>query len=351
MPDQMKFRPERKPITPAELPQVSNPLQAVNDVRQAIAQELGEQVVGESDVKISGNVPEAFIKAVNQQKQSQSRSDVRPEMRVTGSARLEELLEAIRKTTAVYEPVTLPSRGVFYDGDNGPRDGVIHIRPMTGEEEQILATPRFVRKGQAINMIFNRCMQEKYNAEDFITQDRTFLLIYLRGISYTPAYDVEIKCPSCDTNFTTTIDLNTLEVELCPENFGTQNMKGVLPVSQIPFTFKLATGAVEQKVQEYRDRRIKNFDVSSRSDDTMLYRLTLLLEDIGDLVDKSEMLQILRSLHINDVNYLRNVVNDPPFGVDTEIGMICEFCSHEFDIELPLETNFFFPRQPAQTGS
>jgi hypothetical protein len=346
MAEQIKFRPDRKPITPAEVSQsVPDPLKVAQEIRQAAAAEISSpDVPSGSDVKVSGQVPDAFLKAVNQQ-----RNQPKAEMRVTGSAKLEELLEAIRKTTTVYEPITLPSKGVFYDGENGPRDGVIHIRPMTGEEEQILATPRFVRKGQAINMIFNRCMQEKYNAEDFITQDRTFLLIYLRGISYTPSYDVEIKCPSCDTNFTTTIDLNTLEVELCPNNFGLDSMRGTLPTTSLPFSFRLATGADEQTVQDYRDRRVKNFDVSGRADDTLLFRLALMVEDISGLTDKSEIQQILRSLPINDVNYLRNVINEPPFGVDTEIGMACEFCSHEFEIELPLEANFFFPRQPGRT--
>ncbi|WP_447516277.1 hypothetical protein, partial [Clostridioides difficile] len=64
---------------------------------------------------------------------------------------------------------------------------------MTGEEEQILATPRFVRKGQAINMIFQRCLKEQFRPEQFLTIDRTYILIYLRGISYSPNYDVEVK--------------------------------------------------------------------------------------------------------------------------------------------------------------
>ena len=88
-------------------------------------------------------------------------------------------------STSQYEEILLPSKGKFYDGTNGPSDGIISLRPMTGEEEQILATPRFVRKGQAINMIFQKCIKENFKVENFLTVDRTYMLLYLRGISYS----------------------------------------------------------------------------------------------------------------------------------------------------------------------
>jgi hypothetical protein len=144
-----------------------------------------------------------------------------PEMRVTGSSKLEELIAGISsKGNMIYEKIELPSKGKFYNGDDGPRDGVIHLRPMTGEEEEILATPRFVKRGQAINMIFNRCMQENYDSSNFLTQDRTYMLIYLRGISYTPEYDVEVKDPDSDQTFATTIDLSGLYVNYCKDDFS-----------------------------------------------------------------------------------------------------------------------------------
>jgi hypothetical protein len=38
------------------------------------------------------------------------------------------------------------------------------------------------------------------------------------------------------------------------------------------------------------------------------------------------------------------LVTDPPFGVDTKVTIISPVSSEEFEIELPLEANFFFPR-------
>jgi len=254
-------------------------------------------------------------------------------------------MRQISSTTAIYEPIQLPSKGKFYNGEDGPTDGIIHIRPMTGEEEQILATPRFVKQGKAINMIFNRCIQgQAYNSERFLTQDRTYLLIYLRGISYTPEYDVEVKCPETDKQFATIIDLNALYVDYCPVDFTYDSLKGKLPTSGFNFTYRLSKGADEQRVSDYRERRIKMFDTAGQPDDTLLYRTALLIEEIEEISDKEEIKMLLKKLPINDVAYLRTVVNEPPFGVDTTVQIVSPFTMSEFEVELPLESNFFFPR-------
>jgi len=288
--------------------------------------------------QVKGNVPEQFLSAMSGRAAVENSSAP-----ASGSGQLKELLEGLKNNTSVYEEIELPSKGKFYDGENGPADGKLHIRPMTGEEEQILATPRFVRKGQALNMIFSRCVKEKYKSENLLTVDRTYLLIYLRGISYSPLYDVEIKCPECEKKFSTEIDLNSLVVESCPDNYG-PILEDVLPSSKYRFRYRLSQGKDENEIQDHRDRRIKNFGDAS-ADDTLIYRTALLLDDIEGLADKKDLQVLIKNLPISDVSYLRNCVNEPPFGVDTKVEMVCPSCLQEFDVDLPLEANFFFPRR------
>jgi hypothetical protein len=320
-------------------------LKKIEDVRQQVEKELSNP---DAAFKMDGNIPKAMLDAIAAQKEQKEIDPIRrteqPNMRMTGSSKLEELLAAIKENTAVYEEITLPSLGKFYNGEDGPADGRLHIRPMTGEEEQILATPRHVKRGQAINMIFQRCIKEKFNPINFVTQDRTFLLIYLRGISYTPIYEVEIKCPNCDRRFGHSIDLNSLVIDTCPESYSQNSLEGVLPTTGLHFTYRLAVGADEQKVQEYRDRRIKEFDSSGALDDTLLYRVAMLVNDVEGLTDKGELQQLLKKLPISDVSYLRNSVNEPPFGIDTKLEIACASCMNDFEMELPLEANFFFPK-------
>lgn len=360
------FRPQKKSISQDEIENttevqdessdsVSDQLAEMQKMRNKIASDVGREMEnpqGEIGMNVSGKIPEAFRQAVaskkmnaNKNSGNSSRQESKSEMRVTGSGRLEELIAGIgSKGNMIYEQVELPSKGKFYDGENGPADGVIHLRPMTGEEEEILATPRFVKKGQAINMIFNRCMKENFDSSNFLTQDRTYMLIYLRGISYTPEYDVEVRDPESDQTFATTINLNDLYVDYCGADFGPENLEDVLPTTEYKFRYRLAVGKDEQLIQEYRDRRAKNFDLSGQADDTLLYRTAHLIEEIEGLTDKLEIQTLLKKLPIQDVAYLRTVVNEPPFGVDTKVNITNPYSLRDFEIELPLESNFFFPR-------
>lgn len=350
------FRPRRSDETNKELSDAQS-------VHQAAAQSGGGDVAvpDTKGFEIKGNVPPQFAQALKQnngEEPSQPKTNFsnlggeqQPEKmrsfekREASSGHLKELLEMIKGSSAVYEEIQLPSKGRFYDNNEGPSDGVLHIRPMTGEEEQILATPRFVRKGQAINMIFSKCIKEsaEFRPENFLTIDRTFLLIYLRGISYSPKYEVEIKCPECEAKFLTTIDLNSLYVESCPDEYGPV-LQDVLPTTKLPFSYRLSTGRDEQEITDHRERRVKAFG-DSAADDTLTYRTASLLEEIDGISNKNELQILLKNLPISDVSYVRNCINEPPFGVDTNVSITCPSCFAEFSIDLPLEANFFFPRR------
>ena len=308
-------------------------------------------------VQIQGNMPPELAQAMQRQPMQQKRTkqeapetpNFNPNDRYAQfrDPALEAVLRRLQPSSGNYDEVVLPSLGKFYENGEGPGDGILHIRPMTGAEEQILSTPRHVKKGTAINKIFQQCIAEEINPDRLLTVDRTYLLIYLRGISFTPNYDVDIQCPSCPARFQTTIDLNGLDVEDCPDHFSTENLKGELPTSGFKFRYRLSTGRDEQMVTEHRDRRAKDFG-DSAVDDTLLYRASILIEEIEGVVGQHAIQTIIERLPINDVAYLRNIINEPPFGVNTKVDIICPSCTCEFEIEMPLESNFFFPRRKEQ---
>ena len=353
------YRPSRKKIENEDNPpQVSpkpentedNPLQGIKSMQEAVAKEMGQQApetpfgMPDSGLQIKGNVPPEFQTQMGRPMEAPKSSNPPPPMpddniRITGSGELESLLERISEVST-WEALELPSKGKFYK--NIP--ATIHVRPMTGEEEQILATPRWVKTGKAIDMIFKKCIKEKIPTEDLLSVDRNYLLIFLRGISYTPEYDVEIKCPACATNFATTINLDELEVEDCPDDFDVNQLVGELPKTKCGYRYRLATGADEQAVTAYRDRRVQMFGDQS-NDDTLLFRTATLLDWLEGVTATREIQVVLKKLPIQDVSHLRNTINEPPFGVDTKIPMVCPSCAEEFSIELPLETDFFFPRK------
>lgn len=382
------YKQSRRKITPDEVRSAGqgpmeegSPMDSIKQMQDVLAKETGREpprnfTPQEAPFEISGNIPPEFRKAMMQHQQmaqehktKQQSDDVvrkqtdeddnfevfeappeRPakpkqkpvpdsKVRVTGSDPFEDALKKLSGFQH-WEDFEFPSKGKFY----ADIPGVIHIRAMTGEEEQILATPRWVKRGKAIDMIFNRCIKEPINTEDLLSVDRTNLLIFLRGISYTPEYDVEIKCPNCGIKFAHVIELSEMNVELCPEEFDMNSLSGVLPKTGFRYSYRLATGQDEQEISMYREQRINKWGDQS-DDDTLLYRTALLLEEVEGVTMKKELALLLKKLPIQDVAHLRNEINKPPFGVDTELPIMCPNCMEDFKIDLPMETNFFFPKK------
>jgi hypothetical protein len=295
---------------------------------------------------VTGRVPPQFMSAIGGEDNTQSYRQQAASANVGGmqiNSELASLINNLKQHSTHYEEVLLPSKGKFYDGTDGPTNGIVNIRPMTGEEEQILATPRFVKKGTAINMIFSKCIRENIKSENLLSQDRTYLLIYLRGISYGTDYEVQVRCPDTDKQFSTTIDLDTLVINRCPDDYTADNLSGVLPKSGLKFSYRLSKGKDETDLQEYRERKLKAFG-DNASDDTLLYRTAQLLNNIETITSKDELKVVIKNLPVQDVNYLRNLVNDPPFGIQTKVSILSPFSNEEFEIDLPLDSGFFFPR-------
>lgn len=351
-------RSEMFPPTPADGNEMLSRVQQMQGGSgQQFANEGGDPFSGGGMQKpqLSGPVPAAFRQYLDDgaQKGPQVRQ-ARPHTNVSnmdygGSGVVKGFIDGVKGIIENYEPVTLPSLGKFYDGNDGPTDGVLHIRTMTAKEEAILATPRHVKKGDAVNMIFKNCLMEKIDPDNLLTIDRTYLLIFLRGISYSPDYEVELRCTECGSQkFPYTINLDTLFVDHCPDDFGPDKMVGVLPKTGFGFRYRLSRGRDETQIAAHRERRIRQHG-DSGNDDTLLYRASLLIEEMtnpngGTLVGQTAILAVLEQLPIADAAYLRNLMSEPPFGVDTKCSIICPFCSCDFNADLPLEAGFFFPR-------
>lgn len=353
------YRPQR-PNQNAQPAHPNNPFQQQHPFNAGMQPEpLPPQVAARIDpevdtqVKVTGNVPPALLERLKKMSENSDPQAASQSPAITNtpninsfsqnfSSNLQSILEVLKYQSNNYDEITLPSLGRFYDGTDGPTNGKLHIRPMTGEEEQILATPRFVKKGVAINMIFSRCIKENIKPENLLSADRTFILIYLRGISYGTEYEVEIKDPESDRKFTTVIDLDTLEVDNCPNDYG-PTLVDTIPKSGLTVRYRLSRGRDEIAVQEYREKRLKTVG-DAASDDTLIFRTAQLIEDIQGIVDKNELQILIKNLPIQDVSYLRNLVTEPPFGIDTKVTILSPMTSDDFQIELPLEANFFFPR-------
>jgi len=259
-----------------------------------------------------------------------------------GNKTSQEIIAHLKKKQQ-FEEVMLPSRNMLYEKYNLIVDKPIHVRPMTIEEEKIISTPRLIKSGQAIDKIFEACIYENVPPGKLLTADRTFLLFYIRGISYGPDYEVDIKCPSCDTQFSEEINLDTLSIEFCADDFEGE-ISCILPDSQLAIKYKVPNGDDERTLSRHRDMIIRGGFRSDAPDDTIVRRNIMLITNIEGITNKIEIEQIVSNIGVQDSNFIREKINEPGFGINTNIGMQCKYCYHEWELDLPIDANFFFPR-------
>ncbi len=264
---------------------------------------------------------------------------------------LNSLLAGIKeKDIYVYREVQLPSFGKFYDGTECTKNGVIHVRPMAGTEEQILSNLAFYKGAQGINKIFKSCVQENIVPERMLTVDRNALLVYIRAISFGSNYDVEVNCPNCQNHFPETINLNR-DVNACPEDLTRENLKETLPVTGYEFTYRFQTNADEIAVSKYVEKKskVRNQGDNFQGDDTFHHRASILITCIEDpttkvkITDQGSIKMLLQRLPIADTSYIRETLLDQPFGMDMKTEIECPSCQYRWDVEMPLESSFFFP--------
>lgn len=115
--------------------------------------------------------------------------------------------------------IDLPSGGKFYDKkDPDLSRGKIKILPITLKEEEILSTERFINEGTATIMVLNNCIQSNVKAEDLLLYDYTYLLFYLKKISYQDEHTFIIQCqnPDCGHVFESGFKISDLKFDEIP---------------------------------------------------------------------------------------------------------------------------------------
>lgn len=252
-----------------------------------------------------------------------------------------EDIVAMLKKKQVFERIKLPSRFLGYADLGVPVDGTIGVKQMTVTEEKILSTARLLRNGQALDKIFENCTLENIDPNKLFSPDRNYLLFFIRGISYGSLYDFKAKCPGCEASFDEEIDLDELPVVAAEDGFD-DTIHLVLPDSGLNVWHRVATGADEKKIQKHREFMIKGFG-NEFTDDTIVFRNVLLTKRVEHFEDQHSIERIVANLSIRDSNALRDSINNPPFGVGTKITMTCPFCFNGWEMELPIDANFFFP--------
>lgn len=281
---------------------------------------------------------------------------------------LDFLLEKKDDELIPWEPVQLPSRGIYYEGRIP--NGMVQVRPMSIYTEKILATVRLAKTGQALDMVFKYCVRfpnEDFDPSHLLVGDSTFLLFYLRGITFGNLYDFTIKCSDDDCGATQrhVFDLN----QLCSTIKSPKSDLDCEPFEvKLPYLSEATGRDVFVKV-----RMLRRSDLTTMTSEkkhkkligpsnarvnklTKRFRQVQSIESLNDVVEKNLSLVIVEALgstdrikidklvermHSSDTAAIRQYLDENSPGVDTTIVVNCNECNNEMKVSLPITESFF----------
>jgi hypothetical protein len=249
-----------------------------------------------------------------------------------------------------------PTQDIFslpcgFVDEGGTLHQKVHLREMTGIEEEVLAG-----KGEVtarLNRVISNCIvslgddlkADLTTVKKLTVVDRVFLLIALRRVSLGDDYGLKVKCPACSHTSSFKVDLGELEVRQMDDP-AKRSYTGELP-SGGSFTWHPMTGEDEDWLADAK-KKLKGEGVVTLA---MLARMD---EVNGDALSKDpknrralvDSVTKLAKLSIRDRNHLRRTFESTEGNIDTDLEFECDSCGHEFRADLRVDpAAFFFPSE------
>jgi hypothetical protein len=290
----------------------------------------------------------------------------------TDKETLDFILSKNENELVPWETMTLPSEGAYYDGQIP--GGVVKVRPMGIFAEKALTTMRLAKTGEALDMIFENCVQYPnagFNPQNLVVGDSTFLLFYLRGITFGNMYEFIVRCtnPECGHAMTKTFDLNTLQATIKkPISEGGKFVDEPFE-HELPYLSKTMGKSVKVKIRLMRRYDMRDIMVSKKIQGRLLsptnvqatslskgFQKAVVKQSMNDMVEKNLRLVVVEAmgekdrfkidnlvarLTSTDTSSIRDKLDKMSPGIDTTVTVMCDECDNEMKVPLPITESFF----------
>ena len=245
------------------------------------------------------------------------------------------------------EFIDLPSQGKFYPVGHPLRDKKdIELRYMTAKEEDLLTSKSLLKKGIAIDKVLESLLVEKnLKIEDFIVGDKNALIIAARKSGYGSDYNPTLTCPKCEKKVEFSFDLDLIknkesklaeDLQLSPQ--GTVSV--TLPRTKTKIEFRPLTGKDEKRLLEAQEERLK----AKQPEAASTTQMRAFIVSVNDNTDRTVVNACIDSMPAFDAKFLRQSYKETVPDVDMTQPFECAKCGHEEVIEVPLTTEFFWPK-------
>ena len=246
--------------------------------------------------------------------------------------------------------VELPSQGKFYPADHPLHNQeVVEIKHMTAKEEDILTSASLLKKGLALERLLSSIILDKnIKPESLLSGDRNAILIAARQSGYGSMYETRVACPQCATVAKHAFDLDEKQINAgcldqdvlaeCKARLEGDVIYVTLPKTKVVAGLRLLTGKDENALTETSKKRRAKKQESAVTD-----QLSKIITSLNDVSDVFEIYRFVESMPIMDSKYLRDVYGKLVPNVDLTQNYGCSECGHVGDMEVPFNTEFFWP--------
>tara|TARA_A100001515_G_scaffold76027_2_gene60441 strand:- start:868 stop:1713 length:846 start_codon:yes stop_codon:yes gene_type:complete len=244
--------------------------------------------------------------------------------------------------------VDIPSKGKYYAPEHPLHEQEsIEIRFMTAKDEDILTSPNLIKKGLVLDRLAQSLILDKrIKVQDLLLGDKNAVLIQARITGYGPWYEATVTCPSCSEEQVEEFDLNEcIELKESESSFDEIDDLGhgyfivSLPATKVQCKIKLLRGK-EEKIL------MKDFGKKNKKEDNFAtQQLKLMLETVNGKDDPKVINYFAENMPISDSRFLRFLYEKVNPNASLKASFTCESCAHSEDLEVPLTTDFFWPKQ------
>lgn len=248
------------------------------------------------------------------------------------------------------EFVDLPSKGTFYP-EGHPLHNVesVEIKFMTAKEEDILTSPSLLKSGKCLDRLLKSVLIDKtINPESLLSTDRNAILVATRITGYGSSYESSYICKHCGTRNEHAFDLTEIDI-INPENdlldeYGVKIVDGLyefeIPRLQAVVSIKPIIHEDEIKIAKASDKKVELGLAETATTDL----LRQLIVKVAGSDDRTLINQLVENMPALDSRHIRKIYSKIVPKISIENNVTCEACGRESRLEVPFDTDFFWPR-------
>lgn len=261
---------------------------------------------------------------------------------------------------------TLPTNGIFFkEGDiTLSINKELAVYPMTAADEIILKNPDALLNGHALEKLFQSCVPDIKSPREISIPDLDVILLAIKLASFGDKLEINVTCPSCGEEFTTTASIRTLltDIKMIDIADTVVRINDEMVIYIKPYNFESKTKldiATFEETKIYQSLLQDTIDDNERSkifatsfEKIASLNLDLLSECIvkisipnNEVTEQNFIKEFIKNCNKDIVDKIREKLAAlGESGISKKLEVTCgnEKCGHHWETEMVFDPSHFF---------